>query len=68
MRHIFHTSLLALRLISSVSNLSAAKITEWVFDNGFMNAAIAWFYVDPGMMLRKENPDALGNTTLTTSF
>jgi hypothetical protein len=48
MRHIFHTCLMAFRLIASVNDKEAEGNRINIFEADWMNAALVCFYVDPG--------------------
>jgi hypothetical protein len=62
MRQIFHTCLLAIRLISSTANNPSTGIhTMNIFDNSLLNAAFSLMYVDPGMHHKR-------NSALTTAL
>ena len=44
MRHIFHTCLLGLRLISSVDSVNAKNETYNFFNNAFLDEAYRWVF------------------------
>jgi hypothetical protein len=44
MRHIFHTCLLGLRLISSVDSVNAKTETYSFFNNEFLDEAYRWVF------------------------
>jgi hypothetical protein len=46
MRHIFHTCLLALRLISSVDLENARTRCVTLFESALLNNALSWMYSD----------------------
>jgi len=58
MRHIFHTCLLGLRLISSVDNVNAKDTRITFFENAFTDSAYQWFYVSAGMEKRRQTQAA----------
>jgi hypothetical protein len=53
MRHIFHTCLLALRLVSSVGNGGKETASLDLFSNALMNRAFNIVFFDPGIYERK---------------
>lgn len=57
MRQIFHTCLLAIRLVTSVTNPSRPTASLDLFSNALMNRAFHIVFVDPGVTMRK--PDTV---------
>ena len=57
MSQIFHTSLLAIRLITSVTNPSKPTASLDLFSNALMNRAFHIVFVDPGVTMRR--PDTI---------
>jgi hypothetical protein len=48
MRHIFHTFLMALRLITSINNTSAASLKAFFTTAALIPATLFVMYFDPG--------------------
>jgi len=53
MRHIVHTCLLGLRLISSVDNVNAKDARISFFENAFTDSNYQWFFVKSGIEKRR---------------
>ena len=53
MRHIFHTCLLAIRLVSSVGNAGKDTASLDLFSNALMNRAFNIVFVDTGIYEQK---------------
>jgi hypothetical protein len=55
MRHIIHTCLLALRLISSVDSVNAQTASYNFFDNELLNNAYHWIFVSAATEPRRKD-------------
>ncbi len=53
MRHVIHTCLLAIRLVSSVGNSGKETAALDLFSNALMNRAFNIVFFDPGISARK---------------
>lgn len=53
MRHIIHTCLLAIRLVSSVGNSGKETAALDLFNNALMNRAFNIVFFDPGITSRR---------------
>jgi hypothetical protein len=59
MRHIFHTCLLALRLISSVDANYATTFTDGIFESDFVHNALEMIFIGDQVERKRNNNDSI---------